>query len=165
MFFKIIQGLYLLLFFMITFFPQTPLKQDGKWLNAFRRRMAYRTASRKLFLMVLALTVLFHDLAFFKCYGTDLWQMPGFLFGLALLRNSWADTLLCWLHENRLAQMLAFALVMISLIEPGLYTFSAAVVILFAFSMMYPSRELVRLAEMSAEGDIPMDDDEIRRLY
>ena len=165
MFFKIIQVLYLVLFLLIAFFQFIFQNQEGKHWNRFRRRMVYRDASRKLYLMVLSLTVLFHDLAFFKVYGANLWQIPGFLFGLALLRNSWADTLLRFLHENRLAQILAFALIMFAMIEPQLFTFSAAIGILFAFSVMYPSREVVKLAQMSTEGDIPMDDDEIHRLY
>ena len=165
MFFKIIQGLYLLLFLLITLFPVIFRKQQGKCWNRFRRHMAYRDSSRKLFMLVLSLTVLFHDLTFFKLYGASLWQIPGFLLGLALLRNNWTDTLLYWLHEIRLAQILAFALIMFSMIEPQLFTFSAAIGIIFAFSVVYPSREVVRLAQNSAEGDSDLDDDEIHRLY
>lgn len=165
MFFKIIHLVYLAIFFLMAFGCVLFKNTDGKMWNRFRRSMANKETSRKLYMMVLALAVLFHDLAFFKVYGPSLWQMPGFVFGLVLLRNSWSETMLTLLRTNRLAQILAFAVVMISMIEQQLFTLSAAIGILFAFSVGYPSREVISMAEKNAKSGTLMDDAEIHRLY
>ena len=143
-FFAILQLLYPVAIILIPLlFYRTGLRFPMK----FYRSMAYRHAARRAYMMALAVLVLLLNFSFTRTTGPSWWLVPGFLYGLLLLRYSFTDATLRWLHEDRVIQLFWYALIMFTMIMPQMYSLSVALALTFLAAMFYPSRRLLRMVE------------------
>lgn len=142
-FFAILQLLYPVAIILIPLlFYRTGLRFPMKFYSS----MAYRPAARRAYMMVLAVLVLL-NFSFTRTIGPSWWLVPGFLYGLLLLRYSFTDATLRWLHEDRVIQLFWYALIMLTMIMAQLYSLSVSLALTFLAAMFYPSRRLLRMVE------------------
>jgi len=98
---------------------------------------------RKEYRFALAVLALIFNFSIFALEGASLWQIPGFLLGMLLLRNSFTDAMLHWLHEDRMLQGLAFGFILISLVVPQLFSLSVTMALILKAAFFYPSRAIL----------------------
>lgn len=142
--FAILQLLYPVAIIIIPLlFYRTGLRFPMKFYHS----MVYRPAARRAYMMALAVLVLLLNFSFTRTTGPSWWLVPGFLHGLLLLRYSFTAATLHWLHEDCVIQLFWYALIMLTMIMPQLYSFSVSLALTFLAAMFYPSRRLLRMVE------------------
>lgn len=141
---------YPLVIFLIPFFYY---KKPRSCVMTFCRRMASEEKCRRYYTLAIPVVSLLYSFVFFKVKGPSLWDMPGLLVGLLLLREKFTSATLSWLHEDRVIQGLYFALFLFSLIRLELFTFSVTLATVMLASLFYPSKKVIRV--MANPGDYP----------
>lgn len=144
LFLKIIQLLYPL---AILILPMACYRTRFKFPMKFYRSMAYSPAVRRLYRVALAVMVLLFNFSFTRTDGASWWLLPGFIYGLVLLRDNFTSATLHWLHEDRIIQSFWFALIMFSMILPELYTLTVSFALTLLAALFYPSSKLLRMVE------------------
>jgi len=132
----------------------------------FCRRMASERKCRRTYVLAIPVAALLYSFVFFKVKGPSLWDIPGLLAGLLLLREKFTSATLGWLHDDRVIQLLFFALVLFSMAMPELYTLSVTLATVLLASLFYPSRKVLKMMEHPDQHpEFHNTNDEIFRLY
>ena len=140
--------------------------RKGRRMSLFCINMATRPKCRKVYMLGLSLAVVLFNYSFFALQGATLWQVPGLLLGLVLLRYRLTDPMLHWIHEDRVIQGLVMGLFLLSMVTPELYPLSASTALVMTSAMFYPSRRIIRHAEDYGCAVLyGMTDEEITGLY
>ena len=147
--------------------PLLCYRKKGPRALAFYVSMSIEPKKRKAFMLAMAMTVILFNFSFFSREGASFWQVPGFILGLVLLRYPSTDAILHWLNSDRMLLGLAFALTLLTLIEPRLYSLSASMALVLTCSMIYPSRDIIRHAQNPgpAEPGLHLSNEDIVKLY
>lgn len=141
-------------------------RRRGARMRKFYISMASNPESRKAFMLVLAIVSLFFNYTIFVLDDASMWQVPGFAFGLFLLRYKSTDAMLRWLHGDRVIQGIAFGLWLFSMSVPEVFGLSVSMGIVITSAMFYPSRLILQQAEFSqAYLEFHLTDDDIVNLY
>ena len=143
-FFAILQLLYPVAIMLI---PALFYRKRFRFPMRFYRGMACSLAVRRTYMVALAVLVLLLNFTFTRTVGPSWWLVSGFLYGLLLLRYSFTDATLRWLHDDRVIQCFWYALIMLTMIMPQLYPLSVSLAMTFLAAMFYPSRRLFRMVE------------------
>lgn len=146
--------------------PFVYYKKPRNNVMSFCRKMASDVRCRRCYTLAIPVASLLYSFVFFKVKEPSLWEMPGLLVGLLLLREKFTSATLSWLHEDRVIQWLYFALFLFSLIRQELSTFSVTLATVMLASLFYPSKKVIRV--MANPGDYPEfhnTNDEIFRMY
>ena len=162
-FLRIIQLLYPIALILV---PVIFHKRRFRYPMAFYRSMACSPATRKLYMVALSVAVLLFNFTFTRTDGPGLWLLPGFLYGLLLLRYRFTSAMLGWLHDDRMLDGLAFALILFTMTEPRLYPLSVSLALTFVAADFYPSRRILRMAQNPEEcPDFQWTEKEIFESY
>ncbi len=141
-------------------------KRKGPRFLAYYTSMAIEPKHRKTFMLILAITVLVYNYTFFSLAGASLWQVPGLILGIALLRYPFSDAMLHWLHEDRVIQGIAFGGILLSLIVPELYSMSTSMALVFTSAVFYPSRAIIDHARYPRSYmETHLSNEDIVKLY
>ena len=142
-------------------------RRKGKRFIRFYIAMATGPKRRKAYMLALSMIVVLFNFSCFAREGASLWQVPGFIIGLLLLRYKSTDAALHLLNSDRMLQELVFGTILLSMMEPRLFSLSVSMALVFAFAMMYPSDEIIRQASfMGAENmSLQLSHEEIVDLY
>lgn len=155
--------IYCLAIFLIPFIYY---KKPRNCVMSFCRKMASDVRCRRCYTLAVPVVSLLYSFLFFKLRGPSLWDIPGLLVGLLLLREKFTSATISWLHEDRVIQGLYFALFLFSLIGQDLFTLSVTLATVMLASLFYPSKKVIRV--MANPGDYPEfhnTNDEIFRMY
>lgn len=142
-------------------------RRKGKRFIRFYIAMATGPKKRKAYMLALSMIVVLFNFSCFAREGASLWQVPGFIIGLLLLRYKSTDAALHLLNSDRMLQELVFGTILLSMMEPRLFSLSVSMALVFAFAMMYPSDEIIKQASfMGAENmSLQLSHEEIVDLY
>ena len=141
-------------------------RQKGRRMAGFCIGMATRPRCRKAYMLALSMAVVLFNYSFFALQGATLWQVPGLLLGLVLLRYRFTESMLHWIHKDRVIQGLVLGLFLLSMVTPELYPLSASTALVMISAMFYPSRRIIRHAHDYSHHLLSgMTDDEIIDLY
>ena len=142
-------------------------RRKGKRFIRFYIAMATGPKRRKAYMLALSMIVVLFNFSCFAREGASLWQVPGFIIGLLLLRYKSTDAALHLLNSDRMLQELVFGTILLSMMEPRLFSLSVSMALVFAFAMMYPSDEIIRQASfMGAENmSLQLSHEDIVDLY
>ena len=142
-------------------------RRKGKRFIRFYIAMAAGPKKRKAYMLALSMIVVLFNFSCFAREGACVWQVPGLLIGLVLLRYKSTDATLHLLNSDRMLQELTFGAILLSMMEPRLYSLSVSMALVFAFAMMYPSDEIIKQASfMGAENmSLQLSNEEIVDLY
>lgn len=143
-FLAILQLLYATAIILV---PVCLYKRRNGWLMRFYSRMAFHASVRKSYMLMLAILVLLQNFLSSRTQDVGLWLLPGFLYGLLLLRYKLTDAMLRWLHDDKVVQLLGFALVLFSMTLPQLYSLSMGLALTLLAAMFYPSSRVIRMTE------------------
>lgn len=142
-------------------------RRKGERFIRFYIAMATGPKKRKAYMLALSMIVVLFNFSCFAREGASLWQVPGFIIGLLLLRYKSTDAALHLLNSDRMLQELVFGTILLSMMEPRLFSLSVSMALVFAFAMMYPSDEIIKQASfMGAENmSLKLSHEEIVDLY
>lgn len=141
---KIFQLIYPLAILLV---PIICYKTKFRFPMKFYRSMAFSPAVRRTYMVALAVMVLLFNFTFTRTDGVGWWLLPGFIYGLILLRDSFTSATLRWLHEDRIIQCFWYALIMFTMIIPELYSLTVSLALTMLAALFYPSRRLLRMVE------------------
>lgn len=146
--------------------PLLLYRRRGARMRKFYISMASDPESRKAFMLGIAIVALFFNFTIFALDDASMWQIPGFAFGLFLLRYKSTDAMLRWLHGDRVIQGIAFGLWLLSMSIPEVFGLSVSMGIVITGAMFYPSRLILQQAEFSqAYLEFHLTDEAIIDLY
>ena len=135
----IIQLLYPAAILILTLTCNKPHCRLAKW---FRRRMVLDESFRKLYMTILAMLVLFYSFTFTRTQGPGFALLPAFLYGLILLRYKFTYTMLCYLHDDHVVQLMWFALMSFSLMTPQMMSLTTSLALTMCSALFWPSAEV-----------------------
>ena len=151
---------------LLLLIPLCFYRRKGKRFIRFYISMATGPKKRKAYMLALSMIVILFNFSCFAREGASLWQVPGFIIGLLLLRYKSTDAALHLLNSDRMLQELLFGTILLSMMEPRLFSLSVTLALVFAFAMMYPSDEIIRQSSfMGAENMSLQLSNEIVDLY
>lgn len=154
---------YPLVIFLVPFFYY---KKPRNCVMTFCRRMASEERCRRYYTLAIPVVSLLYSFIFYKVKGPSLWDIPGMLAGLLLLREKFTSSTLGWLHDDRVIQGMYFALILFSMIMPELFTLTVTLEAAFLASLFYPSRKVIRvMANPEGYPEFHNTNDEIFRMY
>ena len=152
---------------LLLLIPLCFYRRKGKRFIRFYIAMATGPKKRKAYMLALSMIVILFNFSCFAREGASLWHVPGFLIGMILLRYKSTDAALHLLNSDRMLQELTFGAILLSMMEPRLFSMSVSMALVFAFAMMYPSDEIIKQAEFLGAENLSMQlsHEEITDLY
>lgn len=141
-------------------------KRKSHTMVRFCIAMSLRPKCRKAYMLALSFIVILFSFSIFATTGASLWQAPALLLGGMLLRYDLTDSMLHWIHEDKVIQGIFFGLTLFTLMEEHLYSLSASMSLVIVASMFYPSKAILETARQSSfHLENAMTDEDIIDTY
>ena len=141
-------------------------KRKSRTMARFCIAMSLRPKCRKAYMLGLSFIISLFSFSIFATTGASLWQTPALLLGMVLLGYKFTDTMLHWIHEDRMIQGIFFGLTLFTLIQEQLYSLSASMSLVIVAAMFYPSKAILEIAGQSSfHLENAMTDEDIIDTY
>ena len=157
-------------FAIIAFFALSPFlfyRKTGDRFTEFYLRMAARPEARLVYRVVLGLLIFFVNILSATISVPSLWQIPSLILCSVLVPERFTAAILRWLHDDKRAQLGAFALFFAAMAFPQLHSLGTSLGMLMIGAFFYPSWALTVYVEHYDElkDEMPPSDEFIMQLY
>ena len=121
-------------------------KKDGRWMNAFYRRMSFHDVARRLYVQLIMLLLIVFQFLQIQTHISAIDTFIPLLFTALLIRFSMAELLFYGLKKRKV-MMAVCLLVLAGLFIPHCFSMAVALGILLVAAVFYPSREIRGMVE------------------
>ena len=110
--------------------------------SRFYIKMAADPRARLVYRIALALLIMTVNICSLVMDGPYVWQFPGMILAALLIPDKCTAAILRWLHDDKRAQLAAFAVFFGTMAVPQLFTLSVSLGMLMIGAFFYPSWSL-----------------------
>ncbi len=114
-------------------------KKDGRWMNAFYRRMSFHDVARRLYVQLVMLLLILFQFIQIQTHISVIDTFIPLIITALLIRFSMAE-LVFYAIKRRKVMVSVCSLVLVGLFIPHCFSMAVAVGILLVASIFYPSR-------------------------
>ena len=121
-------------------------KKDGRWMNAFYRRMSFHDVARRLYVQLVMLLLIVFQFIQVQTHISAIDTFMPLVITALLIRFSIAE-LVFYVLKKRKVMVAVCSLVLAALFTPHCFSMAVALGILLVASVFYPSREVRSMVE------------------
>lgn len=121
-------------------------KKDGRWMNAFYRRMSFHDVARRLYVQLIMLLLILFQFMQIQTHISAIDTFMPLMITALLIRFSMAELVLYCLKKRKV-MVLVCSLVLAVLFIPHCFSMAVALGILLVASVFYPSRGIRNMVE------------------
>ena len=121
-------------------------KKDGRWMNAFYRRMSFHDVARRLYVQLVMLLLIVFQFIQVQTHISAIDTFMPLVITALLIRFSIAE-LVFYVLKKRKVMVAVCSLVLAALFTPHCFCMAVALGILLVASVFYPSREVRSMVE------------------
>lgn len=125
-------------------------KKDGRWMNAFYRRMSFHDVARRLYVQLVMLLLILFQFIQIQTHISVIDTFIPLIITALLIRFSMAE-LVFYAIKRRKVMVSVCSLVLVGLFIPHCFSMAVAVGILLVASIFYPSRGIRNKVESPDE--------------
>lgn len=125
-------------------------KKDGRWMNAFYRRMSFHDVARRLYVQLVMLLLILFQFIQIQTHISVIDTFIPLIITALLIRFSMAE-LVFYAIKRRKVMVSVCLLVLVGLFIPHCFSMAVAVGILLVASIFYPSRGIRNKVESPDE--------------
>lgn len=125
-------------------------KKDGRWMNAFYRRMSFHDVARRLYVQLVMLLLILFQFIQIQTHISAIDTFIPLIITALLIRFSMAE-LVFYAIKRRKVMVSVCSLVLVGLFIPHCFSMAVAVGILLVASIFYPSRGIRNKVESPDE--------------
>lgn len=125
-------------------------KKDGRWMNAFYRRMSFHDVARRLYVQLVMLLLILFQFIQIQTHISVIDTFIPLIITALLIRFSMAE-LVFYAIKRRKVMVSVCSLVLVGLFIPHCFSMAVAVGILLVASIFYPSRGIRNRVESPDE--------------
>lgn len=125
-------------------------KKDGRWMNAFYRRMSFHDVARRLYVQLVMLLLILFQFIQIQTHISVIDTFIPLIITALLIRFSMAE-LVFYAIKRRKVMVSVCSLVLVGLLIPHCFSMAVAVGILLVASIFYPSRGIRNRVESPDE--------------
>lgn len=125
-------------------------KNDGRWMNAFYRRMSFHDVARRLYVQLVMLLLILFQFIQIQTHISAIDTFIPLIITALLIRFSMAE-LVFYAIKRRKVMVSVCSLVLVGLFIPHCFSMAVALGILLVASIFYPSRGIRNMVESPDE--------------